>query len=35
VMSRALRVFINGREVYSYDEETNEATVPNPYYTKP
>jgi imidazolonepropionase-like amidohydrolase len=35
VMSRALRVFINGREVYSYDEETSEATVQNPYYTKP
>jgi imidazolonepropionase-like amidohydrolase len=35
VMSRALRVFINGKEVYSYDEETSEATVQNPYYTKP
>jgi len=32
VMSRALRVFINGREVYSYDEESAEATVVNPYY---
>jgi imidazolonepropionase-like amidohydrolase len=32
VMSRALRVFINGREVYSYDEETSHATVANPYY---
>ncbi|HEX4722502.1 MAG TPA: amidohydrolase [Pseudonocardiaceae bacterium] len=35
VMSRALRVFINGREVYSYDEETAKATVANPYYTAP
>jgi len=35
IMSRALRVFINGREVYSYNEETGEATVPNPYFTKP
>jgi imidazolonepropionase-like amidohydrolase len=33
VMSRALRVFISGREVYSYDEETATATVANPYYT--
>ncbi|HEX3589334.1 MAG TPA: amidohydrolase [Pseudonocardiaceae bacterium] len=32
VMSRALRVFIDGREVYSYDEETSHATVANPYY---
>jgi imidazolonepropionase-like amidohydrolase len=32
IMSRALRVFITGREVYSYDEETGEATVPSPYY---
>lgn len=32
VMSRALRVFISGREVYSYDEETAQATVANPYY---
>jgi imidazolonepropionase-like amidohydrolase len=32
VMSRALRVFIDGREVYSYDEETAHATVANPYY---
>jgi len=35
VMSRALRVFISGREVYSYDEETATATVANPYYTAP
>jgi imidazolonepropionase-like amidohydrolase len=32
VMSRALRVFVRGREVYSYDEETAQATVANPYY---
>jgi imidazolonepropionase-like amidohydrolase len=32
VMSRALHVFIDGREVYSYDEETAHATVANPYY---
>ncbi|QYC43841.1 Dihydroorotase [Nonomuraea coxensis DSM 45129] len=30
VMSRALRVFISGREVYSYTE--GEATVADPYY---
>jgi imidazolonepropionase-like amidohydrolase len=35
VMSRALRVFINGREVYTYDEETGQGAVPNPYYTTP
>jgi imidazolonepropionase-like amidohydrolase len=32
VMSRALRVFVRGREVYSYDEETATATIANPYY---
>lgn len=32
VMSRALRVFVDGREVYSYDEESARATVANPYY---
>lgn len=32
VMSRALRVFVNGRDVYSYDEETSLGTVTNPYY---
>jgi imidazolonepropionase-like amidohydrolase len=32
VMSRALKVFIDGREVYSYDEDTAHATVANPYY---
>ena len=30
VMSRALRVFIRGREVYSYDEDTAAATVGQP-----
>jgi imidazolonepropionase-like amidohydrolase len=32
VMSRALRVFINGREVYTYDEETGAGIVPNPFH---
>lgn len=32
VMSRALRVFVNGRDVYSYDVETNLGTAVNPYY---
>ena len=32
VMSRALRVFINGREVYTYNAETAEAITANPYY---
>lgn len=32
VMSRALHVFVDGREVYSYDEESAQATVANPYY---
>lgn len=32
VMSRALRVFVDGREVYSYDEESAQATVANPYH---
>jgi imidazolonepropionase-like amidohydrolase len=35
VMSRALRVFVAGREVYTYDEDTHEGTVANPYFTKP
>ena len=34
VMSRALRVFINGREVYTYDEEAGEGVVANPYYSQ-
>jgi imidazolonepropionase-like amidohydrolase len=32
VMSRALRVFIEGREVYTYDEETGAGIVPNPFH---
>ncbi|MFD5319595.1 amidohydrolase [Streptomyces sp. NPDC127098] len=32
VMSRALRVFIEGREVYSYDEEKRVGRVADPYY---
>ncbi|WP_017570929.1 amidohydrolase [Nocardiopsis halotolerans] len=32
VMSRALRVFVEGREVYTYDEETRERTVLDAYY---
>jgi imidazolonepropionase-like amidohydrolase len=32
VMSRALRVFINGKDVYSYDEEAGQGTAANPYY---
>ncbi|HEX4223649.1 MAG TPA: amidohydrolase [Pseudonocardiaceae bacterium] len=34
VMSRALRVFINGREVYTYDEDRAEGVVANPYYAE-
>ena len=32
VMSRALRVFINGKDVYSYDEEAGQGTAANPFY---
>jgi imidazolonepropionase-like amidohydrolase len=32
VMSRALRVFIDGREVYHFDENTGEGVTENPYY---
>lgn len=32
VMSRALRVFVNGREVYAFDEAAGEGRVVNPYY---
>jgi imidazolonepropionase-like amidohydrolase len=32
VMSRALRVFIEGREVYHYDEESAQGVVASPYY---
>lgn len=34
VMSRAVRVFVSGREVYSYDDETGEGTVVNRYYAE-
>ncbi|WP_344258754.1 amidohydrolase [Streptomyces sodiiphilus] len=32
VMSRALRVFVSGREVYRYDTATRQGTVADPYY---
>ena len=32
VMSRASRVFVNGREVYRFDERTGEGVVEDPYY---
>ncbi|AHH93995.1 amidohydrolase [Kutzneria albida DSM 43870] len=32
VMSRALRVWIGGREVYTYDEHTGEGVTANPYH---
>lgn len=32
VMSRARRVFISGREVYTYSDERGEGTVADPYY---
>ncbi|MGP4112039.1 amidohydrolase [Streptomyces sp. 4N509B] len=32
VMSRALRVFVAGREVYTYDEQAREGRVLDPYY---
>ncbi|WP_157246358.1 amidohydrolase [Nonomuraea typhae] len=32
VMSRALRVFVNGREVYTFSEERGEGVVATPYY---
>jgi imidazolonepropionase-like amidohydrolase len=31
VMSRAQRVFVNGREVYTWDESVNAGTVVDPY----
>jgi imidazolonepropionase-like amidohydrolase len=34
VMSRALRVFIEGREVYTYDDATGEGVVANRYYAE-
>ncbi|MDB1088283.1 amidohydrolase [Streptomyces sp. ACA25] len=32
VMSRALRTFVDGREVYSYDAERREGTVADPFH---
>ncbi|RKN40867.1 amidohydrolase [Streptomyces hoynatensis] len=32
VMSRALQVFVEGREVYTYDEAAREGRVADPYY---
>lgn len=32
VMSRALRVFVSGRDVYHYDEGTGDGVVESPYY---
>jgi imidazolonepropionase-like amidohydrolase len=32
VMSRALRVFVRGREVYHFDEATGEGVVEDPFY---
>ncbi|APU17649.1 amidohydrolase, imidazolonepropionase [Actinoalloteichus sp. GBA129-24] len=32
VMSRALRVFVDGREVLTYDEATREQTIADPFY---
>ncbi|MEU3214054.1 amidohydrolase family protein, partial [Nocardiopsis alba] len=32
IMSRALRVFVGGREVYTYDEERREGVMADPYY---
>jgi imidazolonepropionase-like amidohydrolase len=32
VMSRALRVFINGKDVYSYDEDAGQGTAVNAFY---
>ncbi|HEX3787037.1 MAG TPA: amidohydrolase [Pseudonocardiaceae bacterium] len=34
VMSRALRVFIEGREVYTFDDATGEGVVANRYYAE-
>ncbi|MFE9242712.1 amidohydrolase [Nocardiopsis sp. NPDC006938] len=32
IMSRAVRVFVDGREVYTYDETTRSGVVADPYY---
>lgn len=34
VMSRAVRVFVSGREVYHYDEPTGQGMTTNPFYTE-
>lgn len=34
VMSRALRVFVSGREVYSYDENIGKGITSNPFYAE-
>lgn len=34
VMSRALRVFVEGREVYTYDEQERLGTARDPYYSE-
>ncbi|OLF09540.1 amidohydrolase [Actinophytocola xinjiangensis] len=34
VMSRAVRVFVNGRDVYHFDESTGEGRTTNPFYTE-
>jgi len=34
VMSRAVRVFIGGREVYHFDEASNRGVTVNPFYTE-
>jgi imidazolonepropionase-like amidohydrolase len=35
VMSRALRVFVSGREVYRFDEARGEGAAESPYYAPP
>jgi imidazolonepropionase-like amidohydrolase len=32
VMSRAVRVFVNGRPVYHFDEQANQGVTANPFY---
>lgn len=32
VMSRALRVLVNGRQVYRFDEETGEGVTADPFH---
>jgi imidazolonepropionase-like amidohydrolase len=34
VMSRAVRVFVSGREVYHYDESTSRGVTANPFYSE-